>query len=610
MNGSIAGENGNAEKLINGLHSILREDVPSLEQIAQIVSVHGKYVGLVRLSDCYAVASKNPRKFVDLEMRNQMLSDIRERGIDQSIMFNLRPEGLEVTAGYTRFGIAKELGMVAIPAVVKIYSDEEASHVAAAENLFRANLSPVEEGLYASRRLMELKNDMDELVRELRWSPSKIKSRLAITKVIDKAQEALVNRKIMIGHVELLVSLSPDAQAGFLDVIINDGLSVEEARLRLEAKQTPLITACFDTVGCSGCQHNTAVYRELDLFDSSSISKGAYCRNSKCFKEKTKIAIEKIVEEQRQEYGTARMDVEIANDSTVVLVANGINGVGEEQLRDCANCVHYGCSVSTQANSIGKVTGPICFDLKCHKDKVEKIRIIEPARGSNSVSATEDNKAPTKSIGAATEKKGSDKSPGNTKALRTHLVNSVTNIVSVNTEKSPSVKRCISIFGLYKNVNQILTDELKRLLKHKDVSSDDGVLKRLLQMTDSELDGVENVLCVLFLSKSKNTTFLEESTEFKYVVSVLHSLEIDVKDYWQVDESYLKLLTRNAIETLLDESGFKAKFSAVKGDSEFKKLLAMKVSELPTKIMEFKEFDWAGYLPRSMDIKRMNGKGK
>lgn len=108
----------------------------------------------VPLTEVTANPKENMRFFPVLpQKRAEMKASIKRNGLIEPIVTVRKGKGYKVVAGFQRFELATELKLKTIPIVIR---PEDADHEAInlAENLHRANLSPMELGL-AIRKLMD-----------------------------------------------------------------------------------------------------------------------------------------------------------------------------------------------------------------------------------------------------------------------------------------------------------------------------------------------------------------------------------------------------------------------------------------------------------------------
>lgn len=313
------------------------------------------------------VAGNNPRKYFDPAEMDELVASIKANGIIQPIV--VRPVGngqFAIVAGERRFRAAGTAQLADIPAVIKELSDEDADRLALVENTDRSDMSVSEEAEAAGKVLERANGDRDEAARLLGWPLSKLSRRIALLNLIPEAMEALTERKILVGHAELLATVPQDKQAKALDNIINMKLSVQQVRDFLVKVSTDFKTAIFDTSDCSACKYNSNI--QSSLF-TESIGANDRCTNGDCYKAKTAQKVTEIVASLAEEVQTVKV-LEIGDSGFAKLICDGGTGVGAEQYEACKLCAKLGATVSNIPGEVGKVERDICFDGDCNMKKV------------------------------------------------------------------------------------------------------------------------------------------------------------------------------------------------------------------------------------------------
>src|SRR5205814_5216259 len=194
---------------------------------------------------------KNPREFFDEAEMNELAESIRSYGVLQPIL--VRPAGdvgqYVIIAGERRYRAAKAVfgDDYEMPIVVKDFNDGDAEAAAIIENVHRAQMSIAEEAKAAKRLLFRNKNDCAETARQLGWSTEKLDSRLALTACSDTVLKALTERKILVGHAELLAGVPPATQDNVLKGILDHNVAVAVLKAQLGRFARKLAEAIFDT---------------------------------------------------------------------------------------------------------------------------------------------------------------------------------------------------------------------------------------------------------------------------------------------------------------------------------------------------------------------------
>ena len=113
--------------------------------------------------------NQQPRRYFDPEKMITLVESVRHHGILEPILLrSLDNDTYELVAGERRYRAAKEVGLDAIPAVVRQMTPEEALQIALVENLQREDINPVEE-TEAILQLLVLKLNLsiDEVTAQL-----------------------------------------------------------------------------------------------------------------------------------------------------------------------------------------------------------------------------------------------------------------------------------------------------------------------------------------------------------------------------------------------------------------------------------------------------------
>lgn len=233
----------------------------------------------------------NPRRYFDSTKHAEMVESLKLRGMLQPIL--VRPDPAEaagylIIAGGRRHKAALDAfgadGVV--PVRILQLSDSEALEAAIDENDIRDDTSETEQADAAVRVLAACAGDRAEAALRLAWSPSKLARRLALADLADPVKAALDERRIKVGHAELLAAVPADKQVKALDTIVTATLDVGRTRELLMRMTQELATATFDKVECIACPFNSASQRAL--FETH-VDDG-HCTNPGCYQLKTEAA--------------------------------------------------------------------------------------------------------------------------------------------------------------------------------------------------------------------------------------------------------------------------------------------------------------------------------
>jgi ParB/RepB/Spo0J family partition protein len=230
----------------------------------------------------------NPRRYFNQEKHAELVASIRLRGIIQPLLIRPVPDAegeYSIVAGGRRYKAAAEaLGSDAdVPVLIREMTDEEALEAAIDENDNREDASETEQADAAVRVLAACQGDRAEAARRLAWSPAKLDRRLALANLTEPVKAALDERRIKVGHAELLAAVPADKQGKALDTILINSLGVAKTRELLMRVTQSLAGAQFDKAECTTCPFNSASQRALF---ATHVDDG-YCTNPGCFQLKT-----------------------------------------------------------------------------------------------------------------------------------------------------------------------------------------------------------------------------------------------------------------------------------------------------------------------------------
>lgn len=232
----------------------------------------------------------NPRRYFDPAKHADLVASLKLRGMLQPVLVTPIADTAEfkIVAGGRRYRAALEAfgSKGEIPVIVRVLSDQEALEAAIDENDVREDASETEQADAAVRVLAACGGDRAEASRRLGWSPAKLDRRLALANLSAAVKSALDERRIKVGHAELLAAVPADKQDKALENILAFALDVGKTRELLMRVTQSLGAALFDKTECTTCPFNSASQRAL--FDTHV--EDGHCTNPGCFQLKTEAA--------------------------------------------------------------------------------------------------------------------------------------------------------------------------------------------------------------------------------------------------------------------------------------------------------------------------------
>lgn len=150
-----------------------------------------------------------PRKHFDEDKLNELAQSIQANGLASPIL--LRPNGERFIIGHgeRRWRAARLLKWESIPAEVRDISQDEGQWLALAENVQRADLSPIEEAQAYKSRLDEGLTQ-EQLGQRIGKTQSYIATKLRLLRLSEPIQQLIKQGLLTEGHAKQLLRLKDD----------------------------------------------------------------------------------------------------------------------------------------------------------------------------------------------------------------------------------------------------------------------------------------------------------------------------------------------------------------------------------------------------------------
>ena len=183
-----------------------------------------------------------PRTEFDEAALRELTESVLVHGVLQPIM--VRPRGndrYELIAGERRFRAAQAAGLTQIPAVIREMTDEESLTVALIENIQREDLNAMEAARGYKQLLDQFGLTQAELSRQIGKSQSTIAYALSLLRLPLEMQESISSGKLSMEHGKVLLSVAaPEKRISLWQMMLDEGISVVEARKRAQETPSPL----------------------------------------------------------------------------------------------------------------------------------------------------------------------------------------------------------------------------------------------------------------------------------------------------------------------------------------------------------------------------------
>jgi ParB family chromosome partitioning protein len=539
----------------------------------------------------------NPRRYMDDAEMQELVSSIKAKGVLQSIL--LRPTedgGFECIAGNRRLRAAREAHGedYEVPVLVREMDDAEADEVALIENIDRADMNPAEEAEACAKILGRCNGDRDEAARRLGFTRDKFDKRLPLMNCSQKVRDALIERKILLGHAELLAAVPKDVQDKVVERLLSEPVlvSVQEFKAGLESRAKELSSAIFDKSECVACQHNSANQRSLF---AEAVQDGK-CTHGSCFDKKTMDELESRKAALVDEFPTVKIVNPGENFTVIKIVAEGSTGVGVDQAQACRACSNYGAAVSNIPGSIGTVYRNQCFDTACNTKMVAKRIKAEEEAAKAAVEAK-----------ATPEKGKQEAKTASSKPATSTTTTEVQDSTRVKEYRGKVWRKMFrdEVFSSDElSLTVLLTLSLTGHGREFNRSTLCKMFNKLTGDSESMFDLGETATKVAAAPSDARATLLramapsvESSLEERYIVQLLTFINADLAKHWQLNAEYLGILTKSEIDAVANEIGLKAHLG-----EKFSPLMGKKKDEIIKGLLNAEGFDYYGKIPKSMQL--------
>ncbi|MDF0490409.1 PRTRC system ParB family protein [Sphingomonas sp. H39-1-10] len=500
----------------------------------------------------------NPRRYFDRQKHEEMVVSMRLRGVLQPPLLRPTPGGdgdtYTLVAGERRFRAALEAFGPdgAIPVFIREMTDQEALEAAIDENDNRDDASETEQADAAARRLAACHGDRAETARRLGWSRAKLDRRLALAELSEPVKTALDERRIKVGHAELLAAVPRDKQDKALETILRAGLDVGKTRDLLAKVTQSLATACFDKAECVACAFNSGVQRVL--FETHV--EDGYCTNAACFQLKTEAVEQARREEQERAAQAAAADALPSDD-------------GEDDEEDNAD-----------------------LDTMAAQDDPAPATGDAASAGTKGKPASAASTPAGSAAGAAKSAVTAKSIAGRTRELREATWR--TALARALAGNAEHARTAILVAAMSGTLSQIKPDTLTaRAGLLVDASFPDldygGKIAAIRELPDGQGATVLSAI---------GAAYAKDVASFEHVADLARAFGVDLRDSWQVDKVFLEQFTKEELKFIAREVGLIAHM----GDQAFAKRLGGKKAELVGSMLAALGFDWAGRLPSAMAL--------
>lgn len=185
----------------------------------------------------------NPRGPVNAESVQELADSIKEKGVLEPLLVvpgdrdkgrNRMITSHRIVAGHRRYAAARIAGLEQVPVIVRIYSPAEQEEIMLAENLQRADLTPLQEAR-AYKRLVAQGYEQAEIARKLGVGTSRISNNLRILNLGEPVQQMFNSFEMPVTAVAALLKVTNlDRQERLAVMIASRRISVPKLKQMAE----------------------------------------------------------------------------------------------------------------------------------------------------------------------------------------------------------------------------------------------------------------------------------------------------------------------------------------------------------------------------------------
>jgi len=540
------------------------------------------------------VRGLNPRRYFSPEAHSELTASIRANGIIQKIVVRPKPntEDYEIVAGERRHraAVAAWGPDAEIAVTLRDLTDEQALLVAIEENEQRDDPSETEQADAAKRLLDMLVGNRAEAARRLGWPRSKFERRMALTKLSPDVKDALDERRIMLGHAELLAAVPFDKQNRALTTIVDRTLTVTQTRELLGRLTHSLAEAKFDRSECQTCPFNSASQRAL--FETC-VDDGL-CTNPSCYETKTQ-QHQLLIEAKAKAKAEAEAEEDKkATEAAAAAAAAKASAEGAPPRPATKQAYATPSSIST---------GP-----KQKDEEVEaKGEQTQDSEASKLQAAPAQN-AEVQSVSPASLETNPDRAPAdNTDDDLAKLREQIRRKTRPTREDTWRTATAHSVMGEPDKADAVILTaafqgDLNEIDKNTLASRADKFMGKDFQAAKSN----ERLAVVANLDEAVRlraraalaTSYVQATRSFANVESIALFYGADIADHWEVTPQFLSSYTKIEIRLIAIECGAAAKV----GPKAFAKMANGKVGDFVKALFSISDFDWSRRVPSSMSL--------
>ncbi|MEK9770816.1 MAG: ParB/RepB/Spo0J family partition protein [Nitrosomonadales bacterium] len=169
-----------------------------------------------------------PRTIFDEKGIQELADSISEQGLMQPIIVRKKDNQFEIIAGERRWRAAQLAKLEGVPVIVREINDRSALAMSLIENMQREDLSPLEEANGIKRMIDEFGMTHEKAADALGKTRVYVSNLIRLLNLTSFVRNALMEKKIDMGHARAILALEPAQQIMLCEKIIKENLTVRQ----------------------------------------------------------------------------------------------------------------------------------------------------------------------------------------------------------------------------------------------------------------------------------------------------------------------------------------------------------------------------------------------
>lgn len=208
-----------------------------------------------------------PRTHFDDHALDELAASIREHGLIQPIIVTEDASGgYELIAGERRLRASRRAGLETVPALIKQATPQQLLELAIVENVQRADLNPLEEGLAYQTLKDEFGLTDEAIAQRVGKSRVAVVNTRRLIRLSAEARQALLDGVLSAGHGRVLLRFDAvDEQAALLRLLLDQDWTVRETERFAELALHPNLASPVRQALLVGTLRQAQAYALLQL---------------------------------------------------------------------------------------------------------------------------------------------------------------------------------------------------------------------------------------------------------------------------------------------------------------------------------------------------------